>query len=169
MQHRPNSRIIPLTLLLLTILAVSFTLTHNQAGSLHISKPATALLPGINGRILAFRELTLLPRVNAKQLERFAAEQLTPTFSKLVPGVQSYIIKGERGDNKEKYVHLLIFDSERTRDFYFPAEGKGEAGIPEAALKLWRPGQVMLLDSLPKYVKPLTSDKGYTDYVFLEK
>ncbi|MBD0277663.1 MAG: hypothetical protein ICV81_06820 [Flavisolibacter sp.] len=49
-----------------------------------------------------------------------------------------------------------------------PIQGEGEPGIPEAALRLWHPGQIMLLDSLPKYTKPLTSDKGYADYVFVE-
>ena len=77
-------------------------------------------------------------------------------------------LKGRGGDNKDGYVHILIFDSERTRDFYFPVEGEGEPGIPSEALKLWRPGQIMLLDSLPKYTEPLTSQEGYTDYVFLE-
>jgi len=169
MPHKPTSRTIPLVLLLLTILAVSFKLNHDNLAEVKNLELKGALSLDNKGRVLAFRELTLLPKTNPKQLERFAAEQLTPTFSKQVPGVQSYIIKGERGDNKGKYIHLLIFDSERTRNFYFPAEGSGEAGIPETALRLWRPGQIMLLDSLNKYVKPLTSDKGYTDYVFLER
>lgn len=169
MQRKPTSKTVPLVLLLLTILAVSFKLNQDKMAELKDIELKQALSLNNSGRVLAFRELTLLPKTNPKQLERFAAEQLTPTFSKQVPGVQSYIIKGERGDNKGKYIHLLIFDSERTRDFYFPAERKGEAGIPEVALKLWRPGQIMLLDSLPKYAKPLTSDKGYTDYVFLER
>lgn len=121
-----------------------------------------------SGRIMAFRELTLLENTKPEELERFAREQLTPTFKKHVPGVESYIIKGQRGDNKGKYVHLLVFDSETTRNFYFPYEHSGETNIPEAALKLWQPGQVMLLDSLPKYAEPLGESKGYTDYVFLE-
>lgn len=121
-----------------------------------------------DGRVAGFRYLKLLPETKSSDLERFAKEQLTPTFRTKVPGVESYIFKGQRGDNKDGYVHILIFDSERTRDFYFPIEGEGEPGIPEAALKLWRPGQIMLLDSLPKYTEPLTSQSGYTDYVFLE-
>ncbi|UJH66526.1 hypothetical protein [Allomuricauda sp. SCSIO 65647] len=117
---------------------------------------------------MAFRPLTLLENTEPTELERFGREQLTPTFKKYVPGVESYIIKGERGDNKGNYVHLLLFDNKATRDFYFPYEHSGEDNIPEAALKLWRPGQVMLLDSLPKYVKSLESIQNYTDYIFLE-
>lgn len=120
------------------------------------------------GKIMAFRELTLLPSTDTAELERFAQEQLTPTFRNKVPGVESYIIKGQRGDNKGQYVHLLIFDSERTRDFYFPYEHSGESEIQGEALSLWRPGQVMLLDSLPKYTKPLQENTSYTDYVFIE-
>ncbi len=117
---------------------------------------------------MAFRPLTLLENTNPEDLERFAREQLTPTFKNQVPGVQSFIIKGERGDDKGKYVHLLTFDNKATRDFYFPYEHSGEANIPEAALMLWRAGQIILLDSLPKYVKPLESIQNYTDYIFLE-
>ena len=120
------------------------------------------------GRIMAFRELTLLPTTDTAELERFAREQLTPTFKKQVPGVESYIIKGQRGDNKGRYVHLLVFDSERTRNFYFPYEHSGESEIKGEALSLWRPGQIMLLDSLPKYTEPLREGSGYTDYVFIE-
>lgn len=121
-----------------------------------------------SGRIMAFRPLTLLETTSAEDLEKFGREQLTPTFNKYVPGVKSYIIKGQRGDNKGKYAHLLIFDNESTRDFYFPYEHSGESNIPEAALKLWRPGQIMLLDSLPKYTKPLQEITEYTDYIFIE-
>jgi len=93
---------------------------------------------------------------------------LTPTFKNEVVGVQSYIIKGQRGDNKGQYVHLLIFDNEKTRNFYFPYEHSGVENISEEALKLWRAGQIMLLDSLPKYVVPLSSTGKYTDYIFIE-
>ena len=68
---------------------------------------------------MAFRPLTLLENTNPEDLERFAREQLTPTFKNQVPEVQSFIIKGERGDNKGKYVHLLTFDNKATRDFFF--------------------------------------------------
>lgn len=121
-----------------------------------------------SGKIMAYRPLTLLEGTNALDLERFGREQLTPIFKNQVPGVKSYIIKGERGDNKDNYVHLLIFDNKATRDFYFPWEHSGESNIPEVALKLWRPGQIMLLDSLPKYVKPLQEITNYTDYIFVE-
>ena len=117
---------------------------------------------------MAFRPLTLLENTNPQDLERFAREQLTPTFKNEVVGVQSYIIKGQRGDNKGQYVHLLVFDNEKTRNLYFPYEHSGEENISEEALKLWRAGQIMLLDSLPKYVKPLSSTENYTDYIFLE-
>ena len=117
---------------------------------------------------MAFRPLTLLESTAPVDLEQFAREQLTPTFEKFVPGVSSYIIKGERGDNKGNYVHVLLFDNRTTRDFYFPYEHSGEENIPEIALKLWRPGQILLLDSLPKYVAPLESIRNYTDYIFVE-
>ncbi len=121
------------------------------------------------GKIMAFRPLRLLEDTKPKDLERFAREQLTPTFKNEVVGVESYIIKGQRGDNKGQYVHLLIFDNEVTRNFYFPFEHSGEDNISKEALKLWRKGQIMLLDSLPKYAEPLESLQNYTDYIYLER
>jgi len=146
-----------LAIILTTTILIAFSTEHNKPDFEFES-----------GRIMAFRPLTLLDKTTPEELEKFGREQLTPTFNKYVPGVQSYIINGQRGDNKGKFVHLLIFDNESTRDFYFPYEHSGESNIPEAALKLWRPGQIMLLDSLPKYTKPLQETTEYTDYVFIE-
>lgn len=140
---------------------VSITLIVFFTPKAKTSKPSS-------GKIMAFRTLTLLEGTDPAALERFGREQLTPTFKNEVVGVESYIIKGQRGDNKDQYVHLLIFDNEVTRNFYFPYEHSGEANISEEALKVWRKGQIMLLDSLPKYTAPLQSVTGYTDYVFME-
>ena len=135
---------------------------------LFVSSLLAQNIPSTSGKILAFRPLTLLKGTDPAELERFGREQLTPTFKNQVLGVESYIIKGQRGDEKGKYVHLLIFDNEVTRNFYFPYEHSGEENISQEALKVWRKGQVMLLDSLAKYTKPLNSETGYTDYVFME-
>lgn len=131
-------------------------------------KPMQSVKKESTGKVMAFRELQLLPDTDTAAMERFAREQLTPTFKNQVPGVESYIIKGERGDLKGKYVHLLIFDSERTRNFYYPVEGSAGSSMPEDALKLWRPGQIMLLDSLPKYAEPLGESSAYTDFIYIE-
>jgi hypothetical protein len=149
--------------LVIALALLAFTYAETERGA-----TACPAYSEYSGRVMGYRELTLLPDTKAADLERFATEQLTPTFRNQVPGIESYIIKGQRGDNKGISVHLLIFDSKRTSDFDFPVEGEGEPGIPVAALNLWKPGQIMLLDSLPKYTQPLTSQSGYTDYVFLE-
>ena len=61
------------------------------------------------GRIMAFRPLTLRENINPQELERFAREQLTPTFKNKVVGVESYIIKGQRGDHKGGVCSLVDF------------------------------------------------------------
>lgn len=154
--------------LLKIVILMALVMTGFLSWINHSKIPVQVDERGNPGRILAFRPLILLPTTDKLALERFGRNQLTPTFKNQIPGVESYIIKGQRGDNKGKYAHLLIFDNEVTRNFYFPYEHSGESNMPEAALTLWRPGQIMLLDSLPKYAEPLQEAQTYTDYIFIE-
>ncbi len=119
------------------------------------------------GNIIAVREITLKPGIDAQEFERFVAEEFTPTFEEHVPGVRSFILKGTRGDRRGGYAFVLVFDSENTRNFYFPREHGGEASVQGAALELWRPGQQMILDRLLTYVDGISETEGYTDYLVL--
>jgi hypothetical protein len=156
-------------LLLLSGIALTLILTASKhlqpAVNTFSANTSSFALQG--GQVMAVRELKLRKNSTSKVLERFAKEQLAPTFEKYVPGVRCLIMHGERGDNKGKYMLVLLFDSDNTRNFYFPVEGVGEPRIPETALKLWRPGQIMLLESLVKYTEPLESQKNYTNYLVL--
>jgi len=130
--------------------------------------PKTKTLEVSSGKIMAFRPLILLKGTDPVALERFGREQLTPTFKNEVSGVESYILKSQRGYTKGQYVHLLIFDNEIARNFYFLYEHSGEDNISKEDLNVWRTGQIILLDSMLKYTEPRQSVSGYTDYVFIE-
>ncbi len=127
-----------------------------------LSNPPSSTDPG---KVVAVREVTLKAGVDPDEFERFAAEEFTPTFSKYVPGVRAFILKGNRGDRKDNYAFVLVFDSQSTRDFYFPREHEGETSVQGTALELWKPGQEMIRGRLMEYVDGISETEGYTDYV----
>jgi len=113
--------------------------------------------------VISYRELHLLNGVDHKDFEQFVTDRLIPTFDNNVPGVTLKLMQGDRGEKKGIYVLLIIFDSSKTRDFYFPTEQHGETNMPDAALSLWRPGQKVLIEEFDKYVKPL-EENLFTDF-----
>ncbi len=133
----------------------------------HTSTAPTSVMMISPGNIVAIRELTLKPDVKTEEFERFVNEEFTPTFEEQVPGVKAYILRGERGDQKGHYSFALIFDSENTRDFYYPFEHGGEASVPKSAEKLWMPARQMIFEKLAGYVEDIGQKGGYTDYVVL--
>ncbi len=113
--------------------------------------------------VISYRELHLLEGVKEDDFENFVTERLIPTFDKNVPGVTLKLLKGDRGEKRDVYVLLIIFDSSKTRDFYFPTEQHGETNMPETALMLWKPGQKVLIEEFDNYVKPL-EENLFTDF-----
>ncbi|MCB0687866.1 MAG: hypothetical protein KDC53_15125 [Saprospiraceae bacterium] len=119
-----------------------------------------------DSQVIAYRDLILKEDIDIESFERFIAEEFTPTFEEFVPGVRALIMKGERGQKKDQYVLLLIFDSINTRNFYFPTPQHGETNMPEASLKLWRPGQIMLIERMDEFIEPLEGSI-FTDFVIV--
>ena len=119
------------------------------------------------GNVVAIRELRLKSNVKPEDFERFITEEFTPTFETQVPGVKGFIFRGDRGDRKERYSFVLVFDSKNTRDYYYPFEHGGEASVPESALSLWLPARQAIYEDLIKYVDGIGEKRGYTDYVVL--
>ena len=158
------------TALLVGFAGFSVTRTSNEAEepSAKAGLISPSPLPSTNpGNVVALREVTLKPGVDPGEFEQFVAEEFTPTFEAHVPGVRAFIMKGTRGDRKGGYAFVLIFDSENTRDFYFPTEHGGEAIVQGTALELWKPGQQVTVDRLMQYVDGISETEGYTDYVVL--
>jgi hypothetical protein len=61
--------------------------------------------------------------VTPEQFERFAVSEFLPALRSLgAPGVEFGLLKGIRGPLTGEYQFMMIFDSVRTRDRYFPEE-----------------------------------------------
>jgi hypothetical protein len=70
-------------------------------------------------RLFGMHMIGLRPGVNAEDFERFVVDEVYPAGQ--LPGLQGYLLKGERGDRDGKYLWVLEFDSGETRSRYFPA------------------------------------------------
>ena len=114
------------------------------------------------GEVIAIRHLTLKKEADSGAFEQYVAEEYTPAYQKFVPGVRALILKADRGKNAGKYVHVYIFDSVNTRDFYFPA-GKPMSGV---GLQVFGPVEE-LYSKLEQYAEgtPGSSSDNFTDYV----
>ena len=156
-----------LTLALVCCLAFIFA-SHTEKDATTVSSlNNNALLFTDPGNVVAVRDVTLKEGVTPGDFEKFAIEEFTPVFEQQVPGVKAYIMKGNRGDKKGSYSYVLIFDSENTRDFYYPFEHGGEESVPATSEQLWLPAREAIYTELVKYVDGIGETEGYTDYLVL--
>jgi hypothetical protein len=175
--HRPVRvnqaaiRMIPRTLLIvLALTLLPGAGNPDKTSEARLSHSRTQL-EGLNttgsGHSVAIRVITLKEGVDPSRFEQFVADEFTPAFERYIPGMRAFILKGNRGDRKGGYAFVLSFDSENTRDFYFPREDVGEAGVQRTALALWEPGRAMIYDRLMTYVDGISETENYTDYMHL--
>ena len=156
--------------MIITVLVIQMSIIFSPVNLTEEKSPDLKTVPSIDnttGEVIAYRELHLLEGVSIADFENFIRERLIPAFDQNVPGVTIKVMKGERGEKKEVYVLLLIFDSVNTRNFYFPTEQHGETNMPEKALSLWRPGQIVLVEEFDQYVEPL-EENSFTDFNVLK-
>jgi hypothetical protein len=112
------------------------------------------------GEVIAVRELELKAGVDTAQFERFARGTYNPGWDGVIPGLNAYIGKADRGALKGGYALILIFDGTTTRDAIFPKEGGGAS--PKFAPMLKAP--FALNQELEKFLEP-GALSVYTDYV----
>ena len=67
-------------------------------------------------------EMTLNPDVSMNQFLDFYNNKYMPEFEKNWPGVKQYLMWGDRGEKKNKFGAILIFESIAVRDKYYPTE-----------------------------------------------
>jgi hypothetical protein len=126
-----------------------------------VSSPAQAPTGDNARRLLALREITLKSGVNAQQFETYFSDVYARTMAERIPGLQIYLLRGERGDRKDKYLMVWEFDSLARRNEYFPK--------PDVASERWTQlTQNMPQFELDKYLEPAEGDR-YTDYVVLRR
>jgi hypothetical protein len=73
-------------------------------------------------KLFGLHEIELQPGVEPDEYERFFAEEVAPKFE--LPGWNTHLLKGDRGERAGKYLVLLEIDSLEARDRYFPDQAR---------------------------------------------
>jgi hypothetical protein len=79
-------------------------------------------------RVMSMHETILHHGVSEEAFERFLREDLPPAMANFTD-FKMYVLKGERGDRKGRYMTVVEFESLEARNRYFPGSGQpSEAG-----------------------------------------
>ena len=65
----------------------------------------------------------LKPNVTMEQFKTFFVNEVLPEYEKQWVGLKGYLIKSVRGDHKDRYAIVWVFDTEKARDRYFNTDG----------------------------------------------
>ncbi len=102
---------------------------------------------------------SLNPDVELKEFVDFQVNKMIPAVEKNFVGVKLFIMKGDRGEEKNGYAFMWYFKSVKERDIYFTAEGElTEKG--SAAQEKLSP----LIEEMSKFGSYTTT---HTDWVIL--
>ena len=112
------------------------------------------------GPVVSLHEIEV-PSGKEASFEALAINRLMPIWQEKVEGMYIYVLKGDRGERKGKYVMAIIFDSLERRDAYFPQADEG----PSEKLESLSAG--MWFDE--EFESLGISDTGstYTDYLIV--
>ena len=108
------------------------------------------------GELLGIHYLDVKPRKSA-DLEKFVVEKFNPSVYNVIPGLNIYFLKGDRGEMEGKYIMMYVFDSYERRNAYVPEPGK-----PTEEFKEYIEPVLEYFDKLQEF---LNEDVSYTDYV----
>ena len=78
--------------------------------------------------------VTLKDSTKVEEFEEFIEKEYHPFTANNFPGMRWVILKCDRGQTKDDYLLMGIFDSEETRTRYYPTEG---GGLSEEKQKVW--------------------------------
>lgn len=151
--------------------AVEYRCKGGEKGNTWVSRegrafkvvPNTATAVG-TGRVLGIHNLVLKPDVAPADFERFVAEEWTPPFADVYPGVDLQVLKGERGNAPGTYLLVFEIDSIKARDHYFPAPGR-QSDVAQAL----DTDCGERCDRVERRFDELARVIGYTDYYALVK
>jgi len=113
------------------------------------------------GDILAFREIEIKSG-QEKFFEAFVTDELHPMTQQHIDGMYSYVLKGDRGVRKGKYLLVYCFKSYEVRNRYFPKEGEDESEAYAEAVK-----DLSGLNAQLQAFMIEGSDDNYTDYLIV--
>ena len=102
-------------------------------------------------------EIKLAPGITMGQYTDFILKKYIPEYEKAF-GSKVYLVKGIRGENKNRFAYFIIYDSEAKRNKYFQANGSLTPTVGTQAQQK--------LQSLTSELNKLgTSKSTYTDWV----
>ncbi|HEV8513531.1 MAG TPA: hypothetical protein VGQ59_09645 [Cyclobacteriaceae bacterium] len=65
----------------------------------------------------------LKPNVKMDEFKAFFVNEVLPQYEKNWVGLKGYLVKSVRGDYKDRFFVVWLFESEKARDKYFNADG----------------------------------------------
>ncbi|HUT20451.1 MAG TPA: hypothetical protein VM366_14945 [Anaerolineae bacterium] len=112
-------------------------------------------------KVFGMHMIALKPGVKAEDFEKFVVEEVYPVYEAL-PYVDTYLLKGDRGDREGKYLAMFEFASVEARDQAFPSTGE----MSEEMLKFVE-ALAALAEKWETFATPV--DVISTDYVVVGK
>lgn len=144
------------------VLVMSSWIAAEPAGD----SPGAAYAPAAEGAMVAIRDVTLKPGVDATAFERFVAREYVPNASLFWPGARVMVAKGERGKNVGKYLLLYVFDSKNVRDLYWPKPDEYSPTF-ESIVEAYG-GVDAFMELEEKFAQYAEISEDYTDYAAIE-
>jgi hypothetical protein len=111
----------------------------------------------VDQRVITLREATLKPGVRGEDFERFFADSEAGPVNRNIPGMRTYLLKGERGARISGYVIVYEFDSLGRRNEYFPR--------PDTTSTRWQQLARALPANAHANLARYVDIRDYTDYV----
>jgi hypothetical protein len=99
--------------------------------------------------------------VTMDQWMNFYKTRYIPEMEKAYPGVKEYIVWGDRGEKKDQFGTVMVFESQAVRDKYYPQE---DAETPSEAAAAAEEKLKTVYEEAAKYVQP-GGKRVYTDWI----
>ena len=136
-------------------------MVFNDAPSVPAAQDEALMIEAATGKVVAIRYITLKEGVDPVEFERFIAEEYVVLRGSL-PGLESMILKGDRGMNVDQYIWVLVFQSRHVRDLFYP-----EAGAPMIWDAVWEACGIEYHNLYDRFIEYIEPSEEYTDYVEL--
>ena len=101
--------------------------------------------------------MSLKPNVTKDQFKSFFISKVIPAYEKQFPGVKAYLVNSIRGENKNSFGTMFLFETEQARNKYF--------NIDETPTDLGKSGMEKIDPVLKELEKLGTYTTKYTDWV----
>jgi hypothetical protein len=115
----------------------------------------------IMAKLFGMHTIELHSDVKPEDFERFVVEEVNR--NQLLPGVVTYVLKGDRGDKEGEYLLMIEFESTELRDRFFPTPGQ----TSEEAQRLMESTKA-IGEKWATFGIPPGTTEIYTDYVVVE-